>query len=655
MDVFTVRINDSEIAISSHNAALFPGQLEFDLPDVERSTICSLQELLTTGYPLGSRSFCKLYHLARLFQLLGIPTAELAARSPPPTDMVSMYAGEYAPLYAHLLGDSGGVFDRFIRRYPGALLECANCLALAETKADIDFHLKFARTVYEIDIAGVYGPLLSQAATRDLARSFEERVGALFFELGAVHDVARRNGPLAGVKVWPCEKLSPNVPRPALGELVFTDPKTARERYSAFTFGLLDKSPNPHHAHAALPWENMVIAGGSVAKIVAREMYEPALFVADVDIFITGAEFDARQAAFKRVIDWFRGPDTYFSMCGAVVAVYLVGIKRKFQIIPTDRKSGYDVIYHFDMSHIQWGYQNGTFICSPSAVFAAAEGVTRILNISNPRFPRLAKALLAGFSIAKHPVAKSITNMNALAAGTSLDYASFMKSRACWYYPMPDPDLCPEMLREHHRQMIERDDNSHIVRTDPSDIEMEEISTGLNTYGIISYSAFDAARVRRVTIQPNSDAVLQTAIGVLKMESPPLHVIKDLDDETLTYVVQVPIPSLLSNILEALDKIARDTFADQPELEFVPIVGPKGAASITLVPPQFDGRLHEDTVREECLTRLANTVCTRKGGRPAARTLLKRGVTVKMYFSVCILRRGNTVCARLVPSKTTIM
>jgi len=180
-----------------------------------------------------------------------------------------------------------------------------------------------------------------------------------------------------------------------MGETVFSTREEFMTQFMEFSFGL----PNLITQY----WENIVISGGSIAKLMNRGIAKKALSPnADVDIFIFGKTVEKRIAAVKylvlEVFEQNYPGRCWYTIKRAVMTVTIQGVPRQFQIVCTSAKTSYQILDNFDLTHVQFFYQNGAVLATPDAILSHIY-MTTLVKKNSIFASRLYKALMDGFKI----------------------------------------------------------------------------------------------------------------------------------------------------------------------------------------------------------------------------------------------------------------
>lgn len=328
--------------------------------------------------------------------------------------------------------------------------------------------------------------------------------------------------------VWSCEDISV-VQKGEYGTPAVVDAATLKQRFSEFTLGVFDKSPNPNAK--PFPFANVAFAGGSIAKLVSTNYNEKNAKQSDIDMFIFASSYAERSRVFEEVLDWFKSVDsegrseTYYAIIGSVVSVYIKNKARKFQIISINSSTPFDVINHFDMTHIQWCIVDGVLQATPEACLTLCNKVTRFNNTGRVKIERLIKALHCGYSIHKDKdvIAKYIDITNLIEDPDSQQLKRCVRGLYGYYYPYSQPAMDFEEEKQYHLCMIEKDSNATLVTDDPKFV-LNNITIGgnfENDYESILFSTFNPAvvitgvagnRVPKVTIKSKQ--------GIIRLTTP---------------------------------------------------------------------------------------------------------------------------------------
>src|ERR1700744_2866228 len=282
-------------------------------------------------------------------------------------------------------------------------------------------------------------------------------------------------------QVWDCTRVSCVKPYNT-GDRAIVDFGAACIRLREFTYGLLEKPLNDG-AHT-FPFEDVVIAGGSITKILSPNYDINSAHQSDVDIFIFADSAKKRMDVFENIINWFKSYDadtkisnTYFAMRGCVVTIYIKNIRRKFQVICINCATPYDILARFDFTHIAWCYWNGAFYGLPDACNAMRTSVTSVMNIARIKIERIIKALYCGFSIAVNKEIYDITDL--LNDPDLAQIKKYIRELYGWFYPISCAELTHYEEQQHILCMINKDTSADVI-TDDARVVIDNVVIGGN-------------------------------------------------------------------------------------------------------------------------------------------------------------------------------
>ncbi len=327
---------------------------------------------------------------------------------------------------------------------------------------------------------------------------------------------------------WDCKDISVVAPY-LVGETVLAPFGTAQERLRTFAFNMLDVPLNTS-IKTPFPFENCVIAGGSISKILSAHFDLRYARQSDIDIFIYGATFDERARAFARVLEWFDTSNTaartYYTLNGCVTTVYVKDIARKFQIITINQSNPFEVLDRFDMSYIQWCLVGGkTFFGTPEACKALRERVTHICCSLNLRAHRCVKALYNGYSMYVAPeIREKYVDITSLLVDpkSNAQLQQIIRELHKWYYPRTEPDMHPDDERAHILCMIESDSRATLV-TDVPKLVLGNVTIGgnfENDYETTLFSSFNINNVVIGNMRRRGAVVVCTRRGKIRLTTP---------------------------------------------------------------------------------------------------------------------------------------
>lgn len=367
--------------------------------------------------------------------------------------------------------------------------------------------------------------------------------------------------------VWSCTGIS-SVKRPAPGDATIPTYDEFLTRLRQFTYGWLDKSPNPAMKDAKFPWENVVIAGGSVMQMLDPQ-FSPKKS-SDVDLFIYGSSYEEKAKTFQEIVNWFKTDRTFYSLVGSVLSIYLVDVHRKFQIINTNNKTVFEVIGRFDLTHIQWAVQNtaGKYrvLATPGGFLAQREFVARFGCLERSKTDRLIKALYRGRDIIKDAkVIQDVVDITDLIADPkNPNLLRIIRSFHQYYYPTfnGDPkEMTPEEIEEqiqHMEGMIAADSKAQFVTRDVNVAINNIVLNGNFTtdYEAMSFVNFRPETVVHIGVpRRNISAPIKDKNGTIRLMSGDLKVVAVIvDPEGVEIMVESQDP-LFTEHLRILETV----------------------------------------------------------------------------------------------------
>jgi hypothetical protein len=144
-------------------------------------------------------------------------------------------------------------------------------------------------------------------------------------------------------------------------------------------------------------WDNVVVAGGMPNKIISSATkYYPER--SDIDLFVYGKDGRLREDAVRRIIKFFTFYNAWFVVRNAVVDIYVPGYPHKFQLICGNYTTVEDILYSFDLSHIQIAIRGDKILCTPEFIAAMKHQITQI-DETKFKMKRLVKLVGTGMSL----------------------------------------------------------------------------------------------------------------------------------------------------------------------------------------------------------------------------------------------------------------
>lgn len=157
------------------------------------------------------------------------------------------------------------------------------------------------------------------------------------------------------------------------GDQTIKDKEKFKQHFQKFTYGIIDDSFN---------WDGIVIAGGSISKLLMRHMeIQDYPLDSDIDFFIYGRAPKDRSSSLSNILTYFAtkfSNKVFFAVKGYVIDIYIVGIERTIQIIMASNNSIDDILYHFDMDSVQVAYQGGNILATPRFIASFKHQVSQI-------------------------------------------------------------------------------------------------------------------------------------------------------------------------------------------------------------------------------------------------------------------------------------
>lgn len=174
--------------------------------------------------------------------------------------------------------------------------------------------------------------------------------------------------------------------------------------------------------------KNIVFAGGApsiCASDYLWDLLQKKKITTDIDLFVIGKNTASREYTKDRLLEYLAGifvivgeliirPN--FRYFESVIKVEWVMEKKEIrpsvQIICTDVVLPMEVLYNFDMTHIQIGISgpNKELFCTPEYLYYTPRSETLLIR-SNIRLPRLIKAMTRGFTpVMRIPYTQLITS-----------------------------------------------------------------------------------------------------------------------------------------------------------------------------------------------------------------------------------------------------
>ena len=229
----------------------------------------------------------------------------------------------------------------------------------------------------------LYADTIAKYHSKLLLNPFSERF-ANYFKYQTPHNTTYNSN---GISRYPAM---------VSGDQAIVSADEFKARWNVVSCGLFDKPQNPAY-EGEFPWDNCFVGGGAVSRILRTHFKNTNNF--DIDLFVIGKDRNDRVDNIRKVLKWFEGPNTYFTVLGSVVNVFIIDQTRVIQLITNDKLNMFDVISSFDSSHLQFAYNN-------KGVFGTCEGfnamqhmIAHSTNMGRFKPERFIKALYEGFDV----------------------------------------------------------------------------------------------------------------------------------------------------------------------------------------------------------------------------------------------------------------
>lgn len=311
-------------------------------------------------------------------------------------------------------------------------------------------------------------------------------------------------------------------PTPIADDPTIAGQTTFEERWAEVTCGMFDKSPNVDY-QGDFPSDTCIVAGGSLARTLGHHFKNGNNF--DVDIFVLGKDRTDRINNMRKIVRWFESPNTYFSIIGSVVAIYIIGCPRMFQIISNDKTNAFEVISTFDSAHLQWAMVDGLVFGTASAFDAFKHMTTIPTNVGRFRPERFIKAMYDGFNIAYDgtqedndlfDLSHMVVDPNNNQALKNI-IAEFYK----YWYPRDDPTLEGNERDMYIKEEIKLHTACNVVASTLEEV-LKHVTVGGNfetDYAATTYQSFNFANVKVRTQSRRSSFDVQDHHGTVRLVS----------------------------------------------------------------------------------------------------------------------------------------
>ena len=237
-------------------------------------------------------------------------------------------------------------------------------------------------------------------------------------------------------------------------------------------------------------WENLAICGGMVGKLMSGgTKYYPES--SDFDIYVYGKDSRDREDTIRRVVKFFGNHKAWFLCRNSVIDIFIPGFPRNFQIIAGNFGTVDDILYSFDLSHIQAAIVGpAQVLVTPEFLAAQKYQITQI-DESKFKMKRILKIIGTGMSLAsKRDIG---------------DIAMFIKDRRNGHYvPGPEEDA-EHVIAEFSAvygisiDQITRDPAKciHLIKTDTNMHNAANYADNMFLLDPKRFASFDKLKVRQ--------------------------------------------------------------------------------------------------------------------------------------------------------------
>jgi hypothetical protein len=178
------------------------------------------------------------------------------------------------------------------------------------------------------------------------------------------------------------------------GEYVINNRETFERLFSEFTYNLIDVDFN---------WSNIILAGGSLFRLLSPYMCNNVPDSSDIDLFVFGDD-KSIISAIERTLTYFKdryGDDViYLVRLGSLIEIYVRGFSRHIQIVCNMASSPLDILERFDFDHLQLCYFSGELYATPICIDHIKMQISnRSVRGRKIRYDRLLKSLSFKMSV----------------------------------------------------------------------------------------------------------------------------------------------------------------------------------------------------------------------------------------------------------------
>ena len=159
-------------------------------------------------------------------------------------------------------------------------------------------------------------------------------------------------------------------------------------------------------------WNNVICAGGMVSKIMQRA-YTEYPESSDFDLFIFSDSDRVRTEKILYILNYFYKKNTgnvYFAVKRSVINIYIRGFNRVIQLICGAYHKIDEILYGFDLTHVQIGFSNGKLYCTPQYLESCKFQLT-VVNKEQFKLNRVLKTIGTGYNLLSEEKVDKIINI----------------------------------------------------------------------------------------------------------------------------------------------------------------------------------------------------------------------------------------------------
>lgn len=177
-----------------------------------------------------------------------------------------------------------------------------------------------------------------------------------------------------------------------VGQQTMRNQEEFMEEFNKITNGFFQKDNS-------WSWDNIAICGGMVGKLLSHgTKYYPES--SDFDMYVYGKDARDREDVVRRIVKFFGTYNAWFICKHAVIDVFIPGFPRNFQIIAGNFCNIDDILYSFDLSHIQAAISNLSAIYVTPEFLASQKYQITQIDESKFTMKRLLKIVGTGMMLA---------------------------------------------------------------------------------------------------------------------------------------------------------------------------------------------------------------------------------------------------------------